>query len=128
MTAAGFMAAAVLAVTGCDAGQAARSAADCVSRVRLDGRAYSGYGYTDHAATELAKADVAECHDLGEEPEGSVFTDDPRQVPVWSIRGYPPEQVVGVRRDENSYEVFVAESVPRADVDRIVEELSSPGH
>lgn len=72
-------------------------------------------------------ADVAECHDVGENPEGSVFMDDPRQVAVWSFHGYPLEQVLGVRRDENSYEVFVAESVPRADVDRIVGELSSTG-
>lgn len=127
MTAAGFMAAAVLAVAGCGVGQSAQSAPDCTNRVRLDGRVYSGYGYTDRAGTEFAVADVAECHDTGESPEGSVFTDDPRQVPVWSFHGYPPRQVVGVRRDENSYEVFFAESVPRGDIELIVDELSNAG-
>jgi hypothetical protein len=49
--------------------------------------------------------------------------DHPRQVVVWAFPGFAPEEVLGVRIDEETLRVFVLESFPRADVDNIVKEL-----
>ena len=100
-------------------------AQDCSAQVRLGTRVYTGYGFTDRSASEFAVAVEADCHDVGADAEGSVFSEDPKQVTVWSFQGYAPEKVVGVHFDKDSLAVFV-ESVPRADVDRIVNELSQP--
>ncbi len=67
---------------------------------------------------------MADCHDVGEGSEGSVFSDNPKQVTVWSFPGYVPEKVLGVRFDRDTFGVYVAESVPRTDMNRIVDELS----
>ena len=91
--------------------------------MRLDGRVYNEGGYVDRGATRLGIADEAACHDVGDDPEGSVFLDHPRQVTVWAFPGFAPEEVVGVRFDEETLRVFVVESFPRADVDNLVEEL-----
>jgi len=115
------------ALAGCAASECRQAAADCQNQVRIDGRVYTGWGFTQLDATRFTLADRAECHDTGTCPVGSVFPDDPRQVTVWSFDGYPTATVVGVRSYEGSFEVFVADSVPRADRDRILRELTSPG-
>ena len=119
----GVLAVAAFPVTGCASGQEQVVAADCSARVRLDGRVYDEGGYVDRGATRLGIADEAACHDVGYDPEGSVFLDHPRQVTVWAFPGFAPEEVVGVRFDEETLRVFVVESFPRADVDNLVEEL-----
>jgi hypothetical protein len=49
---------------------------------------------------------------------------NPRQVTVWSFRGYATKDVVGVRFDNaDSFGVFVADDVPQAGSDRIYAEL-----
>jgi hypothetical protein len=119
-----ILAVAALPVTGCAVGQERAAAADCSARVRLDGRVYDEAGYVDRGATtRLGVADEAACHDVGADPEGSVFGDHPRQVTVWAFPGFAPEEVLGVRFDKETLRVFIVESLPRADVDNIVEEL-----
>ena len=119
----GIMAVAALPVTGCAGGQERVVAADCSARVRLDGRVYDEGGYVDRRAIRTGVADEAACHDVGDDPEGSVFLDHPRQVTVWAFRGFAPEEVLGVRFDEETFRVFVVEAFPRADVDDLVKEL-----
>jgi hypothetical protein len=121
----GVLAVAALPVAGC-AGAGSQEpavAADCSARVRLDGRVYDEGGFTDRSASRLGVAEEAACYDVGENPPGSGFLDHPRQVTVWSFPGLAPEEVLGVRVDEETFRVFVVESLPRADADRIVREL-----
>jgi Family of unknown function (DUF6281) len=101
------------------------AAYECTSQIRLHGVIYSGYGYTDQEATSLGTADEAVCHDVGQDAPGSVFPDDPHQVAVWTFAGYASDQVLGVRLGQESFVVFIAESVPRDQADRILSELSA---
>ena len=97
--------------------------AECTPQLRLGDVVYTSYGYTDRQPKKFATADKADCHDVGRDAPGSVFPDDPRQVVVWAFRGYPAEKVLGVRFDATSFAVHVAESVPRAEGNRIFREL-----
>lgn len=101
-------------------------AADCSAQVRVNGVVYTSHGYSDQQATRFAPADQAECHDGGEEPAGSVFPDDPGQVTTWTFQGYPPQKVLGVRFDEESFAVFVADNVSERESERIFEALAKP--
>lgn len=105
---------------------ASTGAADCAAQLRLDGVVYTSYGYTERQALRYAAADAAECHDVGEDAAGSVFPEHPRQVTTWTFRGYPPEEVVGVRFDADAFAVYVADSVPSAERERIFRELRQP--
>jgi len=108
---------------GCGSSQPQESTADCNNQVRIDGRVYTSYAMTDREGTRFGVADRADCHDVGVGAEGSVFPDTPRQVTVWSFEGYPTEKVVGVRFDRHSFELFVADTVPQAESQRIRLEL-----
>ena len=119
----GILAVAALPVTGCEGGRERVVSMDCSARVRLDGRVYNEAGYVDRGATRWGVADEAACHDVGDDPEGSVFLDHPQQVTALAFPGFAPEEVLGVRFDEETFRVFVVESLPRADDDNIVEEL-----
>ena len=92
--------------------------------MRFDGTVYTGYAFTDREATEVGVADKAECHDVGEDAEGPVFGEHPEQVEVSSFEGYSPGEVVGVRFDDQRYEVYFAESLSSMDIERIAEELT----
>ena len=100
------------------------TAYECTSQIRWHGVIYNGYGYTDQEATRLGTADEAACHDVGRDAPGSVFPDDPHQVAVWTFAGYASDQVLGVRFGQDSFAVFIAESLPRPQGDRILSELS----
>lgn len=108
---------------GCAGGQGHPAAADCNNQMRLGKRVYTSSGYTDRDATRFGEADEAECHDLGGDAPGSVFPDDPKQVTTWSFAGYPTDKVLGVRFDEDSFAVYVADTLPRAESGRIFREL-----
>lgn len=99
------------------------AAADCTSQIRTHGVIYTGYAYTQTRAVRYSTADEADCHDLGPDAEGSVFSDTPKQVAVWTFRGYSPDEVLGVRFDNKSFAVFVAESVAPHDRNRILQQL-----
>lgn len=116
-TAAGALAALLV---GCAASPPDGSAAyECAPQVRFDGVVYSAYDYTDEDATKFGMADEAECHDVGPEAPGSVFPDTPDQVAVWTFDGYSSGQVLGVRFGQDSFSVFIADSVPRDEAERI---------
>ena len=100
------------------------AAAKCAPQIRLAGVVYTGYGYTERAATRHTVADEADCQDVGKDAAGLVFPDHPRQVTTWTFKGFPPEKVVGIRFDHGSYTVFVAESVPHREGDRILRTLN----
>lgn len=119
----------MLVVAGCASDSAPQpppvTTADCTQRIRVHGVVYSGYGHTDHEATELGTADQAECHDMGPSPEGSVFEDDPSQVDIWAFDRYPTEEVVGVEVARGTFAVFVAEGVPSARSGEILQQLTA---
>lgn len=102
--------------------------ADCQTQVRLADQLYTGYGFTDRDATAHGVAEAADCHDVGKDAPGSVFPHDPRSVRVWSFAGHPPEQVLGVRFDADSFQVLVAESATPSERDRILQQLTGPAH
>ena len=43
---------------------------------------------------------------------------------VWSFEGYSPDQVLGVRFDDQRFEVYFAESLASTDIERMSEELN----
>lgn len=113
-------------VSGCSEDRGSPTSGDCSAQVRAGGITYTSDGYTDRKASRHAVADRAECEDVGEDSAGSVFPEHPQQVTTWSLRGYPPHEVVGVRFDHDSFAVFVADSVPDAERERILRELAKP--
>lgn len=100
-------------------------AADCQRQVRLNGVTYTSYGYTEREATRYAVVDEVECHDV-RPAVGSVFSDEPQKATAWSFAGYSPEMVLGVRFEKDSFAVFVADSVPTAESERIFRQLRRP--
>ncbi|MCD6638990.1 MAG: DUF6281 family protein [Nocardioides sp.] len=110
-------------VSGCSEDGGSESSGDCSAQVRADGIVYTSHGYTERKASRHSVADQAVCEDVGEDAAGSVFPEHPQQVTTWSFRGYPPEVVLGVRSDKDSFAVFVADSVPDAERERIYRDL-----
>lgn len=55
---------------------------------------------------------------------GSVFPDDPDTVTAWTFDGYPATEVLGIRYGKNSFGVFVADTVPAEERDRIYADLT----
>lgn len=113
-----------LAVTGCAETGGSQTSADCQAQVRAKGIVYTSHGYTERAASKHASAEEADCADVGPEAAGSVFPETPRLVPTWKFADYPPEKVLGVRFDTTeAVAVFVADTVPSRERDRIYEDL-----
>ena len=102
----------------------ARTERECVPRIRLDSTIYIAAGYTEKRGTRFNTADAADCDDEGPSPRGSVFTGHSEQVHVWSLPGYSTDEVVAARFNEDSFTIFVADSMPRGEIDRVVGELS----
>ena len=99
-------------------------AADCQGQIRIGDEVFTSYGYTKSEATRHGVADQAECHDFGHDAAGSVFPDDPQQVPTWTFDGYSPDEVLGVRFGNGGFAVFVVDSLPPEERDRMLEALS----
>jgi hypothetical protein len=115
----------LLGVTGCTGGGASPTSADCSAQVRADGIIYTSHGYTKRSATKFSSAEEADCHDVGPDAAGSVFPDSPRHVTTWRFARYPTAKVLGVRSgNADSFAVFVADSVPPAERDRIYDDLA----
>ena len=113
----------VVAATACSQ-TGSQSSADCADQVRLAGVVYTWNGTTDREATRHASADRAECDDTGEDPQGSVFPDEPAQVQTWMIDGYSPAQVLGLRYDDGSYGVLIADILGADEQRRIRADLA----
>ena len=114
-----------LLLAGC--GSDDEGSADCGSQVRLDGVVYTSHGFTERGGERIGPVEVAECQDVGEDARGAVFPDDPRKVEAVRIPGHDTDEVLGVRFDDDSFTVYVAESVPDDEQERIYEELSNAG-
>lgn len=112
-------------LSGCSADNSSAEG-DCAAQIRVDGEVYTSHSFTDRQATRHGTADRADCDDAGEDAAGSVFSDDPEQVTTWSFSGYPSDNVLGVRFDEDSFAVFVADSLPEEERERLSDELSKP--
>lgn len=111
------------AVSGC-AGTGSQTSGDCSAQVRADGIVYTSYGYTERNATKHSRAEEADCEDVGQDAAGSVFPESPRHVTTWTFAKYPAAKVLGVRSGQDSFAVFVADSVPPEERERIYEELA----
>ncbi len=97
---------------------------ECTPQIRLNGITYIGAGYTEVRGTRFDTAVEADCDDLGPSPRGPEFTEDSKQVAVWSLPGYSTDDLVVARFNEDSFTIFVADSMPRSEVDRVIGELS----
>ena len=108
-------------VVGCGSDQGATSA-DCgAAAIRCDGTVYTEAGFTTkHPATTSGQAERAECHDVGPNAPGTVFTGDGEKVEVVTFEEYEASQVLGVRED-NTTLVFVAEGVASQPVMKALE-------
>lgn len=115
----------ILAVAAC-AEESGTATADCTNQVRYDGTVYAHYASTTLGITPLGSADQASCDDTGvpgDPPKGSYFPEDPEQVDVFAIDGYPVEQVIAVDLPQGPSSVYFAESLSSADIERISEAL-----
>jgi hypothetical protein len=113
----------VIVVTGCASAGDPSSSSDCASQIRADGVVYTSHGFTDRGGAEHGSAERASCDDVGEDAQGSVFDGDSGRVTTWTIEGYSPSDVLGVRFDTDSFEVFVSDAVSPRERDRIYEDL-----
>jgi hypothetical protein len=52
-----------------------------------------------------------------------VFPEHPRQVTTWAFSGFPPEKVLGVRVNQESFAVLFADSLSPEERDRIYQDL-----
>lgn len=114
-----------VAVAGCSTAGESSAANDCQGQVRVGDIVYTSLGLTDREASRFSTAEVADCDDVGPDPQGNVFPEHPRLVQTWRFAGYPTDEVIGVRLDQDSFNVYFADSVPRGEADRITEELES---
>lgn len=111
--------------TGCS--ECVLTTADCESVVRYEGVLYTVYGDTEAAARAIGEAEQAACDDVGsgcDEPRGSSFPEDPTEVAVYSLEGYPISQVIGVARSDGSVQVGVAQTIEQTEVAEIVRDVT----
>jgi hypothetical protein len=80
---------------------------------------YTSNGTSERRASRYASAERANCEDVGEAAAGSVFPADPSHVTTWAFDGYPPAKVLGVRYGKDSFGVFIADSVPADERERM---------
>jgi len=112
-----------LAIAGCSLAGESGAANDCNSQVRVGDVVYTAVGQTDRATTRLSTAEAADCDDTGDDPRGSVFPEGPRLVETWELTGHATDEVLGVRADKDSVEVFIADSLPPEVRDRLTQDL-----
>lgn len=124
---AALFALAACASSGSDNPDDGHGDADCAAQIRVDEAIYTSHGYTEQEATKHSVADRAECDDVGPDAAGSVFPGDPEQVTTWTFDGYPAGRVLGVRFNHTTFAVFVSDSVPQKEAERIYRELRKAG-
>ena len=99
------------------------AASDCTTQIRVGSTVYSSYGATEKQASRYTNADRADCEDVGRDARGSVFPEQPEQVAAWRFPTYPPEKVLAVRADRDTFYVFTADSLPDRERDQILRDL-----
>lgn len=105
-------------MTACG-GTATRASSDCAEAVRRQVNVYVGVGVSQRPATRIGLAEQADCDDVGNARPGSSFPADPRKVDVWSFDALDHDSAVGVRQPDGSFQVLVAQGLPRAQFERI---------
>jgi hypothetical protein len=113
-------------LVGCG-GSPNSGASDCVMKVRREGTTFAEVAFSGHQATRAGQADRSDSDDMGAEARGAYFPTDPDQVDVWSFDGYDPREIIGVRQSDGTFAVFVAETMPEAEVDDVIDVLSGSG-
>lgn len=113
----------VIAVSGCS-GSDPQTSADCAAQVRVNGVVYTSYGITDRRAKKHSTAEQADCQDVGQDATGSVFPEQPHHVTTWEFPGYSPAKVLGVRYGDDSFGVFLAESLGPDERERVYADLT----
>ena len=98
----------LLVLAGCTTPESSPPTQDCAVAVRHQGTVYVEAGLTTHPGTRVGEADLSSCDDLGEDPRGTYFPEDPDHVTVWSFRGQDPDRVLGVRAPGGVRRVLVA--------------------
>ena len=101
----------LLVLAGCTTPESSPPTQDCAVAVRHQGTVYVEAGLTTHPGTRVGKADLSSCDDMGEDPRGTYFPEDPDHVTVWSFRGQDPDRVLGVRAPGGVRRVLVAENL-----------------
>ena len=112
-------------IAGC--GGSTTSTSDCVTLVRQAGTTFREVAFSGHQATRAGQADRSDCDDIGVDTRGAYFPADPDQVKVWSFDGFDPSEVIGVGQWDGKVGVFVAETMPEAKVDDVIDALSGAG-
>ncbi|CAN5266689.1 MAG: hypothetical protein ACSLEW_02325 [Nocardioides sp.] len=100
---------------------------ECTPLLRLQGTAYVAVGYLENqgpAATRVGQAELGACDDEGPNGQGGYFPETPDTVPAYAFSGQPVARVVGIDFP-NGYEVYVAEGVPSAEAQDILQALKS---
>lgn len=100
-----------------------QSASDCAAALRLDATTYVERGFTHHPANRSGTAEGSECEDVGADPRGVYFPEDPRTVDVWSFDGQDPVEVLGVRESQGGFQVFIARHMDTAEAAEILHVL-----
>lgn len=113
---------AALALTGCSTHETGVS--DCTTQIRVGSTVYSSYGFVERRAIRHTSAERADCEDVGEDATGSVFPEVPDEVRTWTFPGFSADEVVGVRFDASSFEVFIADPLPDGERERLFEQMS----
>lgn len=116
----------VLVASGCS-GSSGQASADCGTSAQRGDTTYSGHGFTDDVATKLGEVELAECHDTGPDPDGSVFTGHGERVAAWSFEGQDPDDVLGIRATESRWLILIADDVSPEGVDKILKDLTGHG-
>lgn len=116
-----------LLLVGCG-GPTGETVSDCSQAVRRDATTYVEAGFTDRAASKFGHADAAECDDTGADAQGVFFPQDPQQVDVWSFDGLDPSTVIGVQQSNETFRVFMAETLSQSQAKALSRSLPSPNH
>ena len=91
----------------------------------MNGVVYTSHGMTDRRASEYSTAEEADCQDVGQDAAGSVSPEQPHHVTTWEFPGYSPATVLSVRYGEDSFGVFLAESLGPDERERVYADLIS---
>jgi hypothetical protein len=100
---------------------------ECQPRLRIDGIVYVGVGYLEDrppTATRVGLAELAACDDEGSDGQRAHFPRSPEAAPAYRFQGQPAARVVGLDVPAG-YEIYVAEDVPSAEAQDILEALQS---